>query len=103
MHKTSLLAIALLCCGCQDGAAPPVTSPVTPPVASERARDALVDHVWVRADSAELPGRKLIFLSDGTLVQDSCWETYRLSKWSRAAPNRLRWSEDTAEIEAEIR
>jgi hypothetical protein len=44
----------------------------------------------------------LIFLSDGTLVQDSCWETYRLSRWRGDAFDALRWQEDTAEIEAAV-
>jgi hypothetical protein len=47
-------------------------------------------------------GKMLVFLSNGTLVQDSCWETYRLSKWRRDGENRMVWEEDGVEIPAEI-
>ncbi len=97
LRLCAFVAIALLGAGgCQDRAASP--APAAP-----AAPDALVNRVWVRADSSDLPGRKLIFLSDGTLVQDSCWETYRLSKWLRAASTRVTWVEDTQTIQAEIR
>ena len=43
-----------------------------------------------------------IFLADGTLVSDSCWETYRLSRWSREAEDSIRWEEDGQAIHAQI-
>lgn len=43
-----------------------------------------------------------IFLADGILVSDSCWETYRLSRWSREAQDRIRWEEDGQPIQARI-
>ena len=43
----------------------------------------------------------MIFLPDRTLMQDSCFETFRLSKWG-AAGNLIRWQEDTLPVEAEI-
>jgi hypothetical protein len=42
-----------------------------------------------------------IFLSDGTLISDSCFETYRLSSW-RLAGDQLAWSEDGIEIRARV-
>ena len=63
---------------------------------------SFTDRVWVRADSSDLPGRMRIFLSDGTLLMDSCWETYRLSSWSRAPGDTLDWSEDGQEIRAAL-
>jgi hypothetical protein len=61
----------------------------------------LTDKVWVKTGT-ELPGVIKIFLSDGTLVQDSCWETHRLSPWQMAGAKTLSWNEDGAEIKADI-
>ena len=43
-----------------------------------------------------------IFLSNGTLVMDSCWETYRLARWQATGDRQLEWEEATARIEADI-
>jgi len=63
----------------------------------------LADRVWVRSDSTGLPGVMRIFLSDSTLVMDSCWETYRLARWQMESDSTLRWQEDAADIRATIR
>jgi hypothetical protein len=65
-------------------------------------RNLVVDRVWVRADETGLPGVMRIFLSDGTLVSNSCWETYRLSSWQMRPSGILLWREDEADIKAEI-
>lgn len=62
----------------------------------------LTNRVWVKAGGDELPGVIKIFLSDGTLVQDSCWETHRLSDWHRTSATSLSWNEDGADITADI-
>ena len=65
--------------------------------------DELTDRVWVKAgDEASLPGVVKIFLSDGTLVQDSCWETHRLSAWQKTGDNAVTWNEDGMDIKADI-
>jgi len=73
---------------------------------SEQASDDdgadLTDRVWVKAGESELPGVIKIFLSDGTLVQDSCWETHRLSAWQRAGDHAVTWNEDGMDIKADI-
>ncbi len=72
-------------------------------VASDTEGDTLTDRVWVKAgDEAELPGVIRIFLSDGTMVQDSCWETHRLSAWHKDGEAALSWDEDGMEIKADI-
>src|SRR5262245_13035977 len=38
----------------------------------------LTSRVWARADAIGPPGVMRVFLPNGTLVIDSCWETYRL-------------------------
>ena len=47
-------------------------------------------------------GTLRIFLPDGTLVIDSCWETYRLARWQMTGDRQIEWQEDTARIAAEI-
>ncbi|MEO7224082.1 MAG: hypothetical protein ABIY37_16565 [Devosia sp.] len=77
--------------------------PATESSADSDDADDLTDRVWVRAgDEAALPGVIKIFLSDGTLVQDSCWETHRLSAWQKAGANAVSWNEDGMEIRADI-
>ena len=65
--------------------------------------DDLTNRVWVKAgDEASLPGVIKIFLSDGTLVQDSCWETHRLSAWQMDGDKAVSWNEDGMDIKADI-
>ena len=73
-------------------------------VAAEAGKTApeFTDRVWVKSDSGDLPGVIRIFLSDGTLVQDSCWETHRLSPWQMSNGTELKWNEDGVEIKAHI-
>lgn len=74
-----------------------------PALATEAALAPFVDRVWVAAEPEDgRPGDKRIFLSDGTLVQDSCFETYRLSRWEPMGATTVRWDEDGAEIVAEL-
>lgn len=62
----------------------------------------LTNRVWVRQDS-DLPGVMRIFLSDGTMVSDSCWETHRLSPWRMTSDNAITWNEDGMDINAEVK
>lgn len=79
-------------------------------ITSEQSADSeddsspdLTNKVWVKAgDDASLPGVIKIFLSDGTLVQDSCWETHRLSPWQMQGAKSLTWNEDGIDIKADI-
>jgi len=65
------------------------------------APEGFTDRVWVR-QGTDLPGAFQIFLSDGTLVSDSCWETHRLSAWKMADATHLSWEEDGMPVPAEI-
>ena len=66
-------------------------------------KPVLTNRVWTRAeDDAGQPGVMRIFLSDGTLVQDSCWETHRLSRWELVSDNAVKWNEDGMDITAAI-
>ncbi|KKB10393.1 hypothetical protein VE26_09165 [Devosia chinhatensis] len=76
--------------------------------AAEEAGEAgsdnpLLNRVWVRSDAdSGLPGSMQIFLADGTLVSDSCWETYRLSNWQQVSDTEISWDEDGMTISADI-
>lgn len=63
---------------------------------------SLANRVWVKTDSDDLPSVIKIFLSDGTLVSDSCWETHRLSPWHMTSDTSLVWNEDGMDITADI-
>ena len=41
-----------------------------------------------------------VFLADGTLLIDSCWETYRLEHWRTSGAGAVEWSEDGQPIRA---
>jgi hypothetical protein len=88
-------ALALLAGACTHRT-PPSTGDST------TAARAFTNRVWLRTSADPPLGSMLIFLSDGALVQDSCWETYRLSRWREDGPGTLRWQEDTAEIVATV-
>jgi hypothetical protein len=89
------------------GAAVPLAALAEDAPASEASADgspakrSFTNRVWVR-EGSELPGVMRIFLSDGTLVQDSCWETHRLSPWKLTSPTSVSWDEDGMEIAADI-
>jgi len=69
---------------------------------SSMASSDFTNRVWIKTDTGDLPGVIRVFLSDGTLVQDSCWETHRLSAWKMLPDNKLTWNEDGIDIPARI-
>jgi len=77
-------------------------APTESAVDSKTSKVGLTDRVWTKADDNGLPGVMKIFLSDGTLVQDSCWETHRLDRWELTSDTALKWNEDSIEIAADI-
>jgi hypothetical protein len=99
--SASVILIAFL--GSLLGACNPSTEVTTiPGVDTQASGDLLVNRVWSRVDAGAAPGSVRIFLSDGVLVQDSCFETYRLSQWRRESPTRIGWSEDGVDIAADV-
>jgi hypothetical protein len=102
--KAALLALLTLW-GVGTVACPPAFGEDNP--AETQADDSdddveLTNRVWVRSEAGQLPGSIKIFLSDGTLVQDSCWETHRLSEWHQDSPTAVTWNEDGMDIAADI-
>lgn len=97
IRQAAVLAAVVVLCGCQrDGA----DSPSGPEIAAPGA--ALLNRAWARSDSTGLPGVIRIFLSNGTLVMDSCWETYQLATWRSVSDSVVTWQEGSAEVRAEI-
>jgi len=108
MLKRLLLLALIPLSACQPGSdaasrpeetPAPVTAPPPEPSASA---PAFTGKVWVQAGSPDLPGTMRIFLADGTLVMDSCWETYRLAQWRAESERSLVVVEDGQEIPTEI-
>ena len=105
----SALVLALLWCS-SCGRGPGATREGEDTVATARTgasasaapASALTNRVWARSDSTGLPGVMRIFLGDGVLLMDSCWETYRLARWRMESESTLVWQEDAMEIRAAI-
>ena len=109
---TSFAMLAL--CACSGGSQAPSQSaaaaaqPATaaPPATAatqgdEPANPAFIGRVWHATKLGVPLGSIMIFLPDRTLLMDSCFETYRVSKWGVAGDS-IRWLEDTVPIEAEV-
>jgi hypothetical protein len=95
--SSTFLLARLLGAACQN-------PPATDHTRADSPAPALpfVGRTWVSTDLAAAAGTLRIFLPDGTLVMDSCVETYRLARWRALDERRLEWHEDTARIEAEV-
>lgn len=107
MRLSWILLLAVACYGCRP------SSPANDPDgnadatrdrhgSSVSATPPWVGRVWINSDPTERPGVMRIFLADGTLVMDSCWETYRLASWQAVTDSVVVWQEDTAEIRAHL-
>jgi len=82
-----IAAVAAAACSAAPDAAP--------------ASDPLTDRFWMSADNDGRTGVIRAFLSDGSFLQGSCGEPYRLSAWRRSG-DRLIWTEDGVEISADV-
>ncbi|HEY7641412.1 MAG TPA: hypothetical protein VH814_16915 [Steroidobacteraceae bacterium] len=107
--KLQLASLALLALGACGGSKappqPPAPAPRSPtgaaPGNDEPANPGFIGHIWRSSTPGNPLGTILIFLPDRTLLMDSCFETFRVSKWG-VAGDRIRWLEDTIPIEAEV-
>jgi hypothetical protein len=74
----------------------------TPRVSKSNVK-LLTNRVWMQTTPENgLPGVMMTFLSNGTLLQGSCWETYTLSNWKPAGASRITWTENGMPIFAEL-
>jgi hypothetical protein len=104
MKRIVPFALVFLLAGCGRNVAIPA-GPSLPGTdtgqAAEPKNPAFVGKVWISTTRGHPVGSMLIFLPDRTLVMDSCFETYRLTKWG-VAGDHIRWLEDTIPIEAAV-
>ena len=91
------LALALAACGRVD-----VPGVAMPGSGGAGTRDLVVNRVWLAEDADAAPGSFLVFVADGTLVMDSCGETWRMAPWRWIDGGTLVWEEDTATVRAEV-
>ena len=64
--------------------------------------DTIVGKTWLSTDASAPAGTIRVFLPDGTLLMDSCGETYRLARWTSIDATRIAGEEDGAPIEADV-
>jgi hypothetical protein len=100
-RRTLIYSGGLIACVLTAACRSPSTNQEAP-TASRDAQRSFVGKAWLSTDPSAAPGTLRIFLPDGTLVMDSCGETYRLARWRAIDERRIEWQEDTARIEAEV-
>lgn len=102
----SIILTALMAAACSRvPSVPPTAAGAATPAdteLSEPANPAFIGRVWVATTQGSPLGSMMVFLPDRSLLMDSCFETYRISKWG-VAGERIRWLEDTIPIEAEVK
>ena len=96
------VALVALAFGCAPSTTPTGQVGSAPRDSTSTLLSALTDRVWARSDSTGLPGVMHVFLPNGTLLIDSCWETYRLCKWQMDGDSSVTWQEDASTIRAAI-
>jgi hypothetical protein len=92
-ERLRVMAVGVALAGCGAPAATNSPAQSTPTFAGK---------LWLSSDAAAAAGTLLVFLPNGTLLMDSCGETYRLARWQPIDDRHIAWQEDTARIEAEI-
>lgn len=102
LRYMGVLGALSLVAACSQPAPPPAPPPPTTATAEgEDALPSFVGTIWVSTTSGHARGSILVFLPDKSVLRDSCFETFRVSKWGIISPTRIRWIEDTIPIEAE--
>lgn len=106
LAASSFLLMGLIACSqsSQNASSQPsttTTSPTATPIESPNDNGDLTQlfsHIWrvTAAPSQPAPGSIYIFLANGTLLQTSCGEPYRISTWTidKNAPRVLQVVED---------
>jgi hypothetical protein len=97
-----VLALLVVLSACSGPPSPPAPPPAQPVAGSaEPQLPSFVGKIWVSTTSGHARGSILVFLPDRSVLQDSCFETFRVSKWGIISDTRIRWIEDSIPIEAE--
>jgi len=112
-HRVSaapmIMVVLGLSAACSKPQAPTHTAPLPRSEAAATDTQALgepadprfIGKIWISTTQGHARGSMLIFLPDRSLLLDSCFETYRISRWG-AEGDRIRWIEDTIPIEATL-
>jgi hypothetical protein len=88
--------------GACDARSPPSPASAPPSASSEEpALPSFVGTIWVSTTPGHALGSILVFLPDRSVLQDSCFETFRVSKWGIISESRIRWIEASIPVEAE--
>lgn len=108
---SALMALAVLGSAACSKPQPPAQTASPPPPSAQQTPSTeelgqpadlrFIGKIWVSTTPGHARGSLLIFLPDRSLLMDSCFETYRISKWG-ADGDRIRWIEDAIPIEATI-
>jgi len=103
LRNVCLAAAALsVLMACSKPAPPQAASqPAAQLAEGEDPLPSFVGTIWVSTTSGHARGSILVFLPDKSVLRDSCFETFRVSKWGIISPTRIRWIEDSIPIEAE--
>lgn len=108
LARWTMVAALGLNAACSKSQAPTPTPPPQPtaesPTTSELGQPAdprFIGKIWISTTQGHARGTMLIFLPDRSLLMDSCFETYRISKWG-AEGERIRWIEEAIPIEATL-
>ncbi len=100
--RIAALALILAIAACGRLSVPEIPSVAIPGSGAKPTREMVENRVWLAEDADQAPGSFLVFLSDGTLVMDSCGETWRLAPWRWVEDGILVWEEDAATVRAEV-
>lgn len=106
---TMAAVFGLSAVACSKPQEPTQTPPPSQPAAEtstaselgEPADPRFIGKIWISTTQGHSRGSMMIFLPDRSVLLDSCFETYRISKWG-AEGERIRWIEDAIPIEATL-
>lgn len=102
---TAPFMLALAACNGSSGtpgsAAAPATRAAGAGELEQPANTDFIGKVWVSTTPGSSRGSIIVFLPDRSVLQASCSQTFRLSKWG-VVGDRIRWIEQSLPIEAEV-
>jgi hypothetical protein len=109
LARWTMVAVFAVNAACSKPQPPAQTTPPPQPAAESQSMSELgepadprfIGKIWISTTQGHARGSMLIFLPDRSLLMDSCFETYRISKWG-AEGDRIRWIEDAIPIEATL-
>jgi hypothetical protein len=101
LTHTLALLLAFALGACNGSTSKPAVAAAPMAADAAEADPPWVGKVWIATTSGSARGAMLVFLPDRSLLMDSCFETYRLSRWGGNS-ERIRWLEDSIPIEAEV-